>query len=126
LFHQALVGVRVAADRSEELIEALLTLARSDRGLGETEIVDLPTAVEDAIDQASAAAAARQVTIGTSLQPAQVTGDRVLIERLASNLIDNAVRHNLHGGWVQAATRCEAGIAELAITSSGAPIPPTR
>jgi signal transduction histidine kinase len=60
------------------------------------------------------------------LQPAQVTGDRVLIERLASNLIDNAVRHNLHGGCVQAATRCEAGIAELAITSSGDPIPPTR
>jgi len=122
----ALAGVRAAVDRSEELIEALLTLARSDRGLGETEVVDLPTAVEDAIDQASRAATAKQVKIGTSLQPAQVTGDRVLIERLASNLIDNAVRHNIHGGWVRAATRCEAGSAELTITSSGDPIPPDQ
>ena len=119
-----LAGVRVAVDRSEELIEALLTLARSDRGLGPTEVVDLPTAVEDAIEQASQAAAARQVQITTSLQPAQVTGDRVLIERLASNLIDNAVRHNVPGGWVIAATSHQAGIAELTVTSSGDPIPP--
>jgi signal transduction histidine kinase len=119
-----LASVRTAVDRSEELIEALLTLARSDRGLGETEVVDLPTAVEDAIDQAATAAAARQVTIGTLLQPAQVTGDRVLIERLVTNLIDNAVRHNVPGGWVQAATRCGTGFAQLAITNSGEPIPP--
>jgi signal transduction histidine kinase len=121
-----LAGVRVAVDRSEELIEALLTLARSDRGLGETEVVDLPIAVEDAVDQASTATAARQVTIGTSLQPAQVTGDRVLLERLVTNLIDNAVRHNVPGGWVTAATRCEPGFAELTITNSGQPIPPDQ
>lgn len=119
-----LAGVRVAVDRSEELIEALLTLARSDRGLRETEVVDLPTVVEDAIDQAGRAAAAKQVNVDTSLQPAQVTGDRMLIERLASNLIDNAVRHNVCGGWVRAATRCEAGAAELTITNGGDPIPP--
>ena len=50
----------------------------------------------------------------------------MLIERLASHLIDNAVRHNVPGGWVRAATRCEAGIAELTITSSGDPIPPAQ
>jgi signal transduction histidine kinase len=123
---ETLAGVRAAVDRSEELIEALLTLARSDSGLRQTEVVDLPTAVEDAIDQASITAAAKQVQIDTSLQPAQVTGDRVLIERLASNLIDNAVRHNVPGGWVRAATCCKAGTAELTITSSGDPIPPDQ
>ncbi len=106
---QVLAGVRAAVDKSEELIEALLTLARSDRGLSDTEIVDLPTAVEDAIDLMSPAAAARQIRVDTALRPAQVTGDRVLLERLVSNLIDNAVQHNVAGGWVLASTKQEAG-----------------
>jgi signal transduction histidine kinase len=121
-----LATVRAAVDRSEELIEALLTLARSDRGPSQTEVVDLPTAVEDAIDQASKDATANDVTITTSLQPAQVTGDRVLIERLARNLIDNAVRYNLPGGWITAATRRGTGFAELAISNTGEPIPPDQ
>ena len=118
-----LAGVRAAVDKSEELIEALLTLARSDRGLSDTEVVDLPTAVEDAIDLISPAAAARQIRIDTALRPAQVTGDRVLLERLVSNLIDNAVQHNVAGGWVLASTKQEAGSAELTVASSGRLIP---
>jgi hypothetical protein len=69
-------------------------------------VVDLPAAVEDALDLASPAAA-RQVRIDTALWPAQVTGDRVLLERLISNLTDNAVRHS---GWVLATTGREAGL----------------
>ena len=85
-----LAAIGAAVDKSEELIEALLTLARSDRGPGPAELVDLPTAVEDAIDSIGPAATARQIQIGTVLQDAQVTGDRVLLERLVCNLIDNA------------------------------------
>jgi signal transduction histidine kinase len=118
-----LIAVRNAVDRSEELIEALLTLSRSDRGLESTEIVDLPTAVEDAIDLVGPAAAARRITIRTDLSPAQVTGDRVLLERLASNLIDNAVRHNVTGGWILASTRHDASTAELTVSNGGEPIP---
>jgi signal transduction histidine kinase len=118
-----LAGIRAAVDKSEELTEALLTLARSDRGLERAEVVDLPTAVEDAIDLLSPAAAARHVSIRSALEPAQVNGDRVLLERLASNLIDNAVRHNTPGGWVLASTRSHAGRTELTVASSGEPIP---
>jgi signal transduction histidine kinase len=120
-----LAAIGAAVDKSEELIEALLTLARSDRGPGPAELVDLPTAVEDAIDLIGpAAAAARQIQIGTALHDAQVTGDRVLLERLVSNLIDNAVKHNVTGGWVLASTRTEAGIAELTVANGGEHIPP--
>jgi signal transduction histidine kinase len=122
----ALTAIRAAVSKSEALIESLLTLARSDRGLGPTQQVDLPTAVEDAIDQASPAAAAKKISIRTQLQPAQITGDRILVERLTSNLIDNAVRHNLPGGWVQASTRRHATHTELTIISSGKPIPPDQ
>lgn len=118
-----LAGISDAVDKSEDLIEALLTLARSDRGLEHTETVDLPTAVEDAIDLYRPAAAARHVRIQSALEPAQVTGDRVLLERLATNLIGNAIQHNTPGGWVLAGTRSRAGLAELTIANSGEPIP---
>ena len=122
----ALAAIGAAVDKSAELIEALLTLARSDRGPGPAELVDLPTAVEDAIDAIGPAAAARQIQIGTALQDAQVTGDRVLLERLASNLIDNAVKHNVTGGWVLASTTTKAGTAELTVANSGEHIPPDQ
>jgi signal transduction histidine kinase len=121
-----LADIRAAVDKSEELIEALMTLARSDRGLEHAETVDLPTAVEDAIDQLTRAAAGHHVRIRSDLEPAQVTGDRVLLERLATNLIDNAVRYNAPGGWVLATTRSCAGLAELTVASSGEPIPPEQ
>jgi signal transduction histidine kinase len=118
--------IGAAVDKSEELIEALLTLARADRGPSPAEVVDLPTAVEDAIDLIGPAAAARQIRIDTALQDVQVTGDRILLERLASNLIDNAVRHNVTGGWVLASTRTHAGIAELTVANGGERIAPDQ
>ena len=122
----ALAAIGAAVDKSAELIEALLTLARSDRGPGPAEAVDLPTAVEDAIDLIGPAAAARQIRVDTALQDVQVPGDRVLLERLVSNLIDNAVRHNVTGGWVLASTRNDAGFAELVVASGGELIPPDQ
>jgi signal transduction histidine kinase len=118
-----LAAIGAAVDKSEELIEALLTLARSDRGPGPAELVDLPTAVDDAIDSITPAAAAKQIQISTALHDAQVTGDRVLLERLVSNLIDNAVKHNVTGGWVLASTRTGAGTAELTVANGGEHIP---
>jgi signal transduction histidine kinase len=121
-----LAAIGAAVDKSEELIEALLTLACSDRGPGPAELVDLPTAVEDAIDLIGPAATARQIQIGTALQEAQVTGDRILLERLVSNLIDNAVKHNVTGGWVLASTKTGAGIAEITVANGGEHIPPDQ
>jgi len=116
-------GVRAAVDKSEELIEALLTLARSDRGVGATEVVDLPTAVEDAADLLGPAAAAAQVKIETALGDARAAGDRVLLERLVTNLLDNAIRYNVPGGWVQATTGRQANGVHLTVANSGQPIP---
>ncbi|HET7243360.1 MAG TPA: HAMP domain-containing sensor histidine kinase [Streptosporangiaceae bacterium] len=122
----ALAAIGAAVDKSAELIEALLTLARSDSGPGPAELVDLPTAVEDAIDLIGPAAKASQIQIGTALQDAQVTGDRVLLERLVSNLIDNAVKHNVTGGWVRASTKTGTGIAEITVSNGGEHIPPDQ
>ena len=47
----------------------------------------------------------------------------MLILRLVSNLIDNAVRHNVSGGRIQVATGTSCGPASLSVTSSGPVIP---
>jgi signal transduction histidine kinase len=118
------VEVRHAADRAEALIEALLTLARSDRGAGPREPLDVAVLAEDALDAVAPAIRARPVTVQAVLEPAPAVGDPVLVERLVTNLIDNAVRHNVPDGWVQVATGTRAGMAFIDIANGGPLIPP--
>ena len=118
------VEVRHAADRAETLIEALLTLARSDRGTGPREPLDVAVLAEDALDAAAAAIRARPVTVQAVLEPALAVGDPVLVERLVTNLIDNAVRHNVADGWVQVATGTREGMAFIDVANGGPLIAP--
>ena len=118
------VEVRHAADRAETLIEALLTLARSDRGTGPREPLDVAVLAEDALDAAAAAIRARPVTVQAVLAPAFAVGDPVLVERLVTNLIDNAVRHNVPDGWVQVATGTREGMAFIDVANGGPLIAP--
>jgi signal transduction histidine kinase len=115
--------VRQAVDRAEALIEALLTLARSDRGAGPRERLDVAVLAEDALDAAAPAIRARPVAVEAALQPGPALGDPVLIERLVTNLIDNAVRHNVPDGWVQVATGLRGGMAFIEVANGGAVIP---
>ncbi len=118
------VEVRHAADRAEALIEALLTLARSDRGAGPREPLDVAALAEDALDAAAPAIRAHPVTVQAALEPAPAVGDPVLVERLVTNLIDNAVRHNVPDGWVQVATGTREGMAFIDVANGGPLIPP--
>jgi signal transduction histidine kinase len=111
--------VRGAVDRAEALIEALLTLARSDRGTAAVEPADLAVLAEDALDAAAPAIRARSLRVETSLQTAPTHGDLVLLDRLVANVVDNAVRHNAAGGWIQVATGTRDGRAYLTVTNGG-------
>jgi signal transduction histidine kinase len=113
------VEVRQAAERAEALIEALLALARSDRGTGTRSRLDLAVLAEDALDSAATAIGAASLQVASSLEPARTTGDPVLAERLVGNLIDNAVRHNATGGWVTVSTGNRDGMAFIHVTNSG-------
>jgi len=117
------VEVRHAADRAEALIEALLTLARSDRGNGPRERLDVAVLAEDALDAAAPAIRARPVTVQAALRPAEALGDPVLVERLVTNLIDNAIRYNIPNGWVQVATGTRDGMAFIDVANGGPLIP---
>jgi len=111
--------VRAAVDRAESLIEALLTLARSDRGTTDMGPADLAVLAEDALDAAGPALRAGSLGLQTALQPAPTRGDLVLLDRLVANLVDNAVRHNAAGGWIQVATGMRGGQAYLTVTNGG-------
>ena len=97
------VEVRQAADQAEALIEALLTLARSDRGITAREPFDLSVLAEDALDACRRDVAGR-LTVETVLDPAPAAGDPRLAGRLVTNLIDNAIRHNTENGWISVRT----------------------
>jgi signal transduction histidine kinase len=113
------VEVRQATGQAERLVEALLTLARSDRGVGTRSALDLAVLAEDALDAAAPQIRAGGLRVTTELDPSPAAGDPVLVERLVRNLIDNAVRHNADGGWLEVASGGGDGLAFLTVANSG-------
>jgi signal transduction histidine kinase len=119
------VEVRSAVDRSEALIDGLLTLARSEHAATAREPVDLAVIAEDALEVAAGHTAKQSdVAIEATLGDAPALGDRVLLERLATNLIDNAIAYNVPGGWVRVSTGLRDCTAFLEVANSGPPIAP--
>jgi signal transduction histidine kinase len=112
-----------SAGQAEALFEALLTLAVSDQPLANPERVDLATAAEDAVEAAAPRIRRLGLRIDTVLEPAPTTGNRLLLERMVGNLVDNAVRHNNHDGWVRIHSEASDGRALFTIANSGPVVP---
>jgi signal transduction histidine kinase len=109
-------------EQQERLIEALLMLSRSQRGVDSHQPVDLA-----AIASAAAAAVDHDgLAFDTSIEPAHTTGNPRLVERLVANLVGNAIRHNVENGTVSLATETRGGRALLTIANSGPAIPPAE
>ena len=108
----------------ERLLEALLTLATSERGLEYREPVDLVPLVHREAETVGAESEQRQIEITLELAPARVRGDRAMMERLIANLLDNAVRHNVEGGRVQVTTKVAGDRAVLRVVNGGETIHP--
>ncbi|MEU0968903.1 HAMP domain-containing sensor histidine kinase [Streptomyces sp. NPDC005917] len=129
-------------ERSEQLVEGLLLLARSDNQIVERKPVDLAEVATQAVDQVHAEAEAKGVTIRGVRKPAVVQGNGVLLERIALNLVQNAVRYNVpneevqrealpnkggggrrEGGWVEVDTEIQHGQAVLSVANTGPVVP---
>jgi signal transduction histidine kinase len=111
--------VLALGEQQERMIDALLTLARSERGLERREPLLLDALTGEVLGERREAIAQRGLRLDARLERAPATGDPRLIERLVANLLDNAVRHNTAGGWVEVATATEAGQAVLTVANSG-------
>jgi signal transduction histidine kinase len=110
--------------RHERLIDGLLTLASSEQRVADPAAVDLADLARHVTTESREAAHAAGVSIRTDLQPALVSGDPVLLERLAQNLLDNAIRYNLPDhGEVTLTTGTVDGNALLTVENTGPPVP---
>jgi len=111
-----------ACMQQERVLEACLTLARSEGGPHGCEPVDLASVAAAALRAHDLSGLERVI----ALESAWTTGDPDLVERLVANLVSNATRHNVGGGWIEVATRKESGRAVLSVANSGPPIPPAE
>jgi signal transduction histidine kinase len=99
----------------ERLLEACLSLARSERGLARRVPVDLAALAGQALRAHDLSGLERAVV----LEPAFASGDPELLERLVANLVSNAIRHNVASGRIDLATRAESGLAHLTVMNTG-------
>ncbi|WNV85615.1 HAMP domain-containing sensor histidine kinase [Umezawaea sp. Da 62-37] len=107
----------------ERLVQALLTLATSERGVTRRDTVDLAHVVAGVLASRREQAAHRGIGFTGHLAPAMTTGDPGLVESLVANLVDNAIRHNHRDGHVEITTLTSGSEAVLSVVNSGPVIP---
>jgi signal transduction histidine kinase len=110
----------VTNERSERMIEGLLLLARSDRGLPSRVPVELDKLVETVLVGCVGMADLHNVTVNRKIRPRTVLGDPVLLERLVTNLVQNAIRYNRPGGSVSVEV---GGSPALRVVNTGPVVP---
>ncbi|MGH3875252.1 MAG: sensor histidine kinase [Pseudonocardiaceae bacterium] len=118
--------IRDATLRAEQLVDGLLVLARTEGStLRAREPADLATLAEAALRIVAPEARSRGLQVRTRIAPALTVGDPPLLERVVGNLVENAVRHNVVGGWVEVHTGPSAQrTATLQVSSSGEVVAP--
>jgi signal transduction histidine kinase len=117
--------IKRAIDRMARLTDDLLALARLDAPASGREPVPLAALLEDAREEFAAAAAARDVSLETAVVPGRIVqGDRDVLKRAITNLLDNAVRVAPEGSSVRLSHGELDGWAWLAVADDGPGIAP--
>ncbi|MDQ3763418.1 MAG: HAMP domain-containing histidine kinase [Actinomycetota bacterium] len=117
--------IRDATLRAQQLVDGLLVLARTEGGtLRAREPADLACLAEAALRIVAPEVHSRGLRVTTRIIPAFTVGDPALLERVVGNLVENAVRHNVGGGWVEVCTGMTGSQATLRVSSSGEVVPP--
>jgi signal transduction histidine kinase len=120
-------GLLANNQRSERMIEGLLSLSRADQAVLSPAPVRWNDVVGGVVALSGAEAAQRGLQLRTQLNPAVVRGDGPLLEQVATNLVHNAMRHNVPdgtGGWVDVVTYDQGDHGLLVVANSGPVVPP--
>ena len=110
--------------RHQRLIDGLLLLARSERGLDARTPVDLSDVAHSALTTVVPELAGAGITLHKELGPAPTAGEPVLLEHLVFNLLDNAVKYNTEGGSVWLRTWRQDGVSFVFVANTGPSVPP--
>jgi signal transduction histidine kinase len=120
--------VRNASERANGLVDALLVLARSEAQSGRRLVrkvpVDLATSVHNALSAVRPEADRLKLDVTTDLESAPVVGDPSLLDRLAGNLIENAIRYNHLLGRLWVRTTSADGQVRLVVGNTGFEVEP--
>ncbi|WP_432828730.1 sensor histidine kinase [Dactylosporangium sp. CA-092794] len=107
--------------RNERLIEGLLVLSEVDQGLAARLPVRLDEIAAAVVAAHHGPAAATAIQLTTDLKPRTVNGEQVLLERLITNLVQNAVKYNHPHGTIHVAVGQTPAVT---VTNTGQPVPP--
>ncbi|MGH3171103.1 MAG: sensor histidine kinase [Trebonia sp.] len=118
--HRLGTQVLRANERSERLIEGMLVLAESDRGLPGKVPVRLDELARSVLKANAELAEKHKVELREKLDPRSVPGDPVLLERLITNLVANAIVYNEPGGWVEVTV---GALPAIVVSNTGPPVP---
>jgi signal transduction histidine kinase len=119
--------LREGLTRADGLLEGFLTLARAEHGPGpETTAVSLDVLAEAVLATQERDLRDRRIDLRTNLEVARTTGNATLLTRMLENLIENAIRHNQHGGWIRLGTASRDRVVRFTIESGGARIDPAE
>ena len=117
--------IHAEAARLVTLIDDIIRLSQLDEGDElPTEPVDLLTVSQEAAENLHDAAAARNVTVSVTGQPAVLPGVRRLIYEIVYNLCDNAIKYNRDGGRVDITVAHDAGGSSITVADTGIGIAP--
>ncbi|RKN47606.1 sensor histidine kinase [Micromonospora endolithica] len=108
-------------ERNERLIEGLLVLSESDRGLQTRVPLRLDQIVAAVLDAHRARAEEAGVTIISRLTPRLVAGEQVLLERLVVNLVQNGLKYNRPEGTLEVRVGTDPA---LVVENTGDDVPP--
>jgi two-component system, OmpR family, sensor histidine kinase VanS len=117
--------LRTVNSRAIDLTEALLLLSRADQRSFSREHVDLSLVAEEATETLLPLAEKRGVTVETSGDAAHTVGSHALLLQLATNLVHNAIAHNLpQQGSVWVTTSVRPNRAVLTVENTGENLAP--
>jgi signal transduction histidine kinase len=110
-------------EQQGRLIDALLTLARGERGIERREPCDLAEIAQIVVDRLRPGAERRSLQLMVTLGAAPVVGDQQLLESLVTNLVDNAIRYNVDDGRLEISSSVVDGRAQLVVRNTGPVVP---
>ncbi|MGC4108271.1 MAG: HAMP domain-containing sensor histidine kinase [Thermomicrobiales bacterium] len=123
--HEMATAVRQATNRSERLVDGLLTLSRSESTMRDDARIDLADLVGDVIGEMIDRADERGIAVDLELESAFVRGDALLLGRMIANLVENAIRYNRPegSGWIRLRAGMDGPFSAIRIENSGMGVP---